>query len=51
MEKLNQMQLMDKVDMKRFQLAVFLQNGIPADITRSPLGDYSERNIINTMLQ
>ena len=51
MEKLKQMQLMDKVDMKRFQLAVFLQNGIPADITRSTLGDYSERTIINSMLQ
>jgi L,D-transpeptidase ErfK/SrfK len=51
MEKLNQMQILDKIDMKRFQLAIFLQNGIPADITRSPLGDYSGRNIINTMLQ
>ena len=41
---------MDRVDMKRFQLAIFLQNGIPTDITRSPLGDYSERTIINSML-
>lgn len=51
MEKLTQMQLTDKVDLKRFQLAIFLQNGIPADISRSPLGDYSERTIINSMLQ
>ena len=51
MEKLKQMQLTDKVDLKRFQLAIFLQNGIPVDISRSPLGDYSERTIINSMLQ
>ena len=51
MEKLKQMQLTDKVDLKRFQLAIFLQNGIPADISRSVLGDYSERTIINSMLQ
>jgi L,D-transpeptidase ErfK/SrfK len=51
MEKLKQMQLTDKIDLKRFQLAIFLQKGIPADISRSPLADYSERTIINSMLQ
>jgi L,D-transpeptidase ErfK/SrfK len=51
MDKLKQLQLTDKVDLKRFQLAIFLQNGIPTDITRSPLGDYFERTIINSMLQ
>lgn len=51
MDKLKQTPFADKVDMKRFQLAIFLQNGIPAEITRAPLGDYAERTILNSMLQ
>lgn len=50
-EKLRQFPLADNVDLKRFQLALLLQNGMATDITRLPMNDGFEREIINLMLQ
>ena len=50
-EKLRQFSLADNVDLKRFQLALLLQNGMVTDITRLPVTDGFEREIINLMIQ
>ncbi len=51
LEKLRQFPLAYKVDFKRFQLAIFLQNGLVTDITRLSLNDTFEREIIDRMVQ
>jgi L,D-transpeptidase ErfK/SrfK len=50
-EKLRQFSLAENVDLKRFQLALLLQNGMVTDITRLPVTDGFEREIINLMIQ
>jgi L,D-transpeptidase ErfK/SrfK len=50
-DKLKQFPLADNVDLKRFQLALLLQNGMVTDITRLPATDGFEREIINLMIQ
>jgi L,D-transpeptidase ErfK/SrfK len=50
-EKLRQFPLSDNVDLKRFQLALLLQNGMVTDITRLLVTDGFEREIINLMIQ
>ena len=50
-ERLRQFPLADNVDLKRFQLALLLQNGMVTDITRLPMTDGFEREIINLMIQ
>ncbi len=51
MEKLRQYPYADRVDLKRFQLAIFLKNGLVTDITRLPLSDTFDRILITRMLQ
>jgi len=50
-DKLRQFSPADNVDLKRFQLALLLQNGMVTDITRLPVTDGFEREIINLMIQ
>ena len=50
-DKLRQFSLADNVDLKRFQLTLLLQNGMVTDITRLPVTDGFEREIINLMIQ
>ena len=50
-EKLRQYPLSDSVDLKRFQLALLLQNGMVTDITRLQVTDGFGREIINLMMQ
>lgn len=50
-EKLRQFPLSDAVDLKRFQLALLLQNGMVTDITKLPVTDGFDREIINLMMQ
>jgi L,D-transpeptidase ErfK/SrfK len=50
-DKLRQFSMADNVDLKRFQLALLLQNGMVTDITRLPVTDGFEREIINLMIQ
>ncbi|MCX5894996.1 MAG: L,D-transpeptidase family protein [Proteobacteria bacterium] len=51
MEKLRQYPNADRVDLKRFQLVIFLKNGLVTDITRLPLSDTFGRILITRMLQ